>query len=410
MPGDDALPKSSTAPMVPTFENEVEQNARSNSNSTSESIRCESSCCNLGLSDGHCSGRSSLTSNESNDGKQFTLENRGITYTIHGVIARGGFGEVLQAESSLGDQVAIKVCAKEVEGSHPQRVLDVITTELWALSLTTDKRQPFLTQALASFEDNNNVYFVMRLYATDLYSIIQEGIKFNKMQFKVLACELLLGLEELHKLHFVHRDLKPRNILLTPEGHLAVADFGLGEWFLHKLDAHSHMHDTVGTTGYHAPEVLGKYAYDHRVDMWGFGIILFELYTGKDCITGNTKDEIRHKTKWAPMTIQDTITAEIDDPALVELLMYAMSGYPHLRPSWEEFRTFTFFDDVDWEAIKSRSSPVDMFKPDMAPVAPRSSYSNDDVKAVDEDTFPELDHFELRDDLRCDNQHGRAAL
>lgn len=52
-----------------------------------------------------------------------------------------------------------------------------------------------------------------------------------------------------------------------------------------------------------------------------------------------------------------------------------------------------------------------MFKPDMAPVAPRCPYSSDDVKAADgEDEWPKLDHFELPEHLRCDDQHGRVAL
>lgn len=109
------------------------------------------------------------------------------------------------------------------------------------------------------------------------------GVKFTPEQLKVLACELLLGLEALHELHVVHRDLKPENILMSPEGHLAVADYGLAEVFDDKLDDHSRMDEFCGTPGYFAPEILELSEYTPAIDTWGFGIILFELYTGKVC-------------------------------------------------------------------------------------------------------------------------------
>lgn len=168
MPVDKASPKSSISPVHPIFRNPFWQDHGRDSHpsySTSASSDSESvystSSWNFD-SDAGCSRRSSLTSNESGDPEQqFTLENSGVVYTIHGIIARGGFGEVLQAESSLGDQVAIKVCAKAVEGRSLESVNDAIATEMVALKATTSKPQPFLTQPLASFQDKNNVYFVM---------------------------------------------------------------------------------------------------------------------------------------------------------------------------------------------------------------------------------------------------------
>lgn len=168
MPIDKASSKSFVAPIHPIFRNpfwqelgrESHASYSTSASSDSESVYSTSSW-NFDT-DVDYSRRSSLTSNESGDSeKQLTLENSGVVYTIQGIIARGGFGEVLQAESSLGDQVAIKVCAKVVEGRSSKSVNDTIATEMGALRATTWKPQPFLTQPLASFQDANNVYFVM---------------------------------------------------------------------------------------------------------------------------------------------------------------------------------------------------------------------------------------------------------
>ncbi|KZP24131.1 kinase-like protein [Athelia psychrophila] len=284
-----------------------------------------------------------------------------------------------------------------------------LALELLVLELASQKRQPFLTQALATFQDEDNIYFVMRLYPADLWQVVYlEGVQFTPEQFKVLACELMLGIEALHKLHVVHRDLKLDNILLTPEGHLAVADYGEAEVFpTRRLNECSFMTGIRGTYGYMAPEILEGVAYTPAVDVWGFGIILFELYTGKRCIPGDTEEEARIMNTEMPYTMHERIPVEIDDPKLAEVLAFALALNPKHRASWQDFRSFAFFADVDWEAVKSRNCPVDMFKPTMGPLAPISDSTTPIADARKCASFSEEDFFNLGDDLRLDYGHGR---
>ena len=65
---------------------------------------------------------------------------------------------------------------------------------------------------------------------------------------------------------------------MTPEGHLAIADYGLA---VTGVDDNTRMHDVCGTPGYTAPEMVEHDEYGLALDIWGFGIILFEMYTGK---------------------------------------------------------------------------------------------------------------------------------
>ncbi|KZP25391.1 kinase-like protein, partial [Athelia psychrophila] len=101
----------------------------------------------------------------------------------------------------------------------------------------------------------------------------------NHQHVKLFAAELLLGLKALHNLSIVHRDLKPDNILITSSGHIAVADFGLAKHF--PAGAEMAMSECLGTYGYYAPEVMGTGGYTEAVDIWGYGIILYEMLLGR---------------------------------------------------------------------------------------------------------------------------------
>lgn len=89
----------------------------------------------------------------------------------------------------------------------------------------------------------------------------------------------------LDDLHIVHRDLKPDNILISPNGHVAIADFGFAKMFSKATWPSARMHQAMGTCGYIAPEMfdehIGEIGYTSAVDTWAFGVILFEMFLGK---------------------------------------------------------------------------------------------------------------------------------
>ena len=99
-----------------------------------------------------------------------------------------------------------------------------------------------------------------------IYPIIYVNQRsFNVDRARFYAAEILAGLEHLHKLRIVYRDLKPENVLLDSEGHCRLNDMGLakvirGRWTRGK----------AGTPGYWAPEIINKREYDFSVDLWEF--------------------------------------------------------------------------------------------------------------------------------------------
>uniref|UniRef100_A0A9J8A1F1 Ribosomal protein S6 kinase related b n=1 Tax=Cyprinus carpio carpio TaxID=630221 RepID=A0A9J8A1F1_CYPCA len=104
--------------------------------------------------------------------------------------------------------------------------------------------------------------------------------QFGEDVVKVFAAELGSALGFLHDCAVIHRDVKMENVLLTDQGHLRLADFGLSR----RLERGGRAFTICGTIQYMAPEVLSGGPYNHAADWWSLGILLFALATGKMCL------------------------------------------------------------------------------------------------------------------------------
>jgi protein kinase A len=87
---------------------------------------------------------------------------------------------------------------------------------------------------------------------------------------------MFLGLSFLHSLGIVYRDLKPENVLFTSTGHIKIGDLG----FAKMLNPGQKTTSFCGTPSYLAPELLERKPYDHAVDWWTFGVLIFQLCSG----------------------------------------------------------------------------------------------------------------------------------
>ncbi|KAJ7184604.1 kinase-like domain-containing protein [Mycena filopes] len=209
--------------------------------------------------------------------------------------------------------VAIKVISKSIAAYHicvnPQKkawsnmvpTAQTINSETGILRgfasarMTKDggwrcRRSAFLTPLLRAFEDERNVYLVMRLYpetmARRLSNLAQAGESLRVDEIRLYGAELVCALKELHEEHHaIHRDLKFDNILISPSGHVSLADFGLsvqqvpaGRGKLSDLKV-----PKAGTTPYLAPEVFSRTRSTFcgtALDIWALGMLLLELFEG----------------------------------------------------------------------------------------------------------------------------------
>lgn len=127
----------------------------------------------------------------------------------------------------------------------------------------------------------NDFFIVMEYCDTDLKTFIQRTGTVGAGVLRCFVCQMLRGLRFLHGAGVVHRDLKPSNILLTRDGCLKIADFGLAR----RID--DHMTNLVVTLWYRPVEVLlGSEEYTASADMWSVGCVVGEMFLGRPVVPG----------------------------------------------------------------------------------------------------------------------------
>jgi Tol biopolymer transport system component len=241
-------------------------------------------------------------------------------YRITARIGAGGMGEVYRArDETLDRDVAIKVLPSEVT-SDPVRVARFEREAKLLASLN----HPNVASIYGFEEADTRRFLVLELVeGEDLSERIKRG-PVPVDEAIPIARQIAEALEEAHEKGIVHRDLKPGNVKLTPDGEVKVLDFGLAKaWTVDPGSGSapdlSHS-PTLARTGTQAGVILGTAPYmspeqargkrvDKRTDVWAFGVVLFEMLTGRRLFTGETVTDVLVAvltTEIQPGTLPDT--------------------------------------------------------------------------------------------------------
>ena len=218
-------------------------------------------------------------------GSTFLLDER---YEIIDTIGSGAYGVVVSArDSKTGQMCAIKKIEKAFEHStYTKRTL----RELKIMRLLTHDNLLTIKniQLPKSREDFDEIYVISELMETDLSSIIKSPQPLSDEHAQFFLYQILRGLKYMHSACILHRDLKPRNILINSNCDLKICDFGLARPFINEMKVTStQMTDYVATRWYRAPEVLLTYKkYTAAMDMWSIGCIFAELLLRKPLFPG----------------------------------------------------------------------------------------------------------------------------
>ncbi|UYV81221.1 hypothetical protein LAZ67_20000377 [Cordylochernes scorpioides] len=165
---------------------------------------------------------------------------------------------------------------------------------------------------------------------------------------KNIVYQIVEGLDYLVKKSIVHCDLKPANILMTHNGEIKIADFGLTRK-LTKEENFTSTYYNVVTLWYRAPEILNQQPYSFGIDMWSLGLIIAELWLRKPLLKSKNEKEqkIIIQNLWTPGSNQfiDNVLTNIDSPAF-KLVKQLLQIDPSKRSTIEDVKKSEFLEMI----------------------------------------------------------------
>jgi len=329
------------------------------------------------------------------------------------VIGKGAFGEVrLVQKRDTGHVYAMKVLRKSAmvekeQVAHVRAERDILV----------EADHQWVVKMFYSFQDAVNLYLIMEfLPGGDMMTLLIKKDKLSEECTQLYIGETALAIEYIHKLGFIHRDIKPDNLLLDSSGHIKLTDFGLctGLKKSHRTDFYKNLshaaiklsdfsgtggpmdskrraeswkknrrqlaYSTVGTPDYIAPEVFQNTGYTSSCDWWSLGVIMFEMLIGYAPFCSEHPTETYKKI----MSWKEHLVFPPDVPiseAAKNTIKRFMNDEKNRIRSLEDVKACEFFTRpvaVDWEHIRERPPAIHV-----------------EVKSIDDtsnfDDFPDVD-------------------
>jgi protein-serine/threonine kinase len=288
-------------------------------------------------------------------------------------LGKGDVGTVFLVKENNGDKVyALKVLKKQevIKRKKEKRVY----TERKILELADC---PYIVRLEKSFQSKSYLYFVLEYCpGGDLFRVLQKQPhkRLPETVARFYAAEILLSLDYLHShLGSVYRDLKPENVLIRANGHLALADFDLSTSpFMITLSKNSsrqkganvekrQRHTSfVGTEEYISPELLSGGLYSGAVDWWTFGILVFEMLYGKTPFASDNKQQTFARISAAKLDIPAE-PADIS-PQAKDLLRKLLKQNPHHRlgssAGADDLKRHRWFSAIKFDTLLEETPPL----------------------------------------------------
>jgi len=270
--------------------------------------------------------------------------------------------------------------------------------------LSVFKHTPFITRPLLNFhskedptgihtiksggkDGNENLkggYFHIVMEAClggSLKYQIEKNNGFDEDTAKYYAAEILIALNKMHSREIVYRDLKPENVLLRKDGHSVLADMGTAE----KMKNGKMKKRRIGTPFYWAPEVAGKKEYNERCDIFTWGIVIWEMITGKNPY--KTLAEEKNIDGAKVMKMQPAFSKAFSKELKKLLEKVLEIDQDERLTDIPTIMNHEWFEGIDWNDIKNYTAepPVE---PDEGSV---NFLKEDDIPEMKDDGWPDLE-------------------
>ena len=225
-----------------------------------------------------------------------------LHYEILQKLGEGGMGIVYLAQDTrLNRKVALKFLPRRISSNELERKRFEIEAQAAA-----GLNHPNIAQVYA-IEELDDELFISLEYVDgrELKDCIEDGELTPEEKSKI-SVQIAGALKAAHDKGIIHRDIKSRNIMLDAGGNIKVMDFGLAR--LDGSDGITKTGTTLGTTAYMAPEQLRGEKADTRSDIWSYGVVLYELFTGHMPFSGLHEPAVMYSiTEEEPTEIDSSV-------------------------------------------------------------------------------------------------------
>lgn len=305
------------------------------------------------------------------------------------VLGKGCAGKVLLVRhKGTKGLYAMKSIHKRHVLAH-QELSHTITEQAVLKRMASEQTDPFVVKLWWSFHDAASLYLVMDFQAGgDLATQLTRWGRLGRDRARFYAAEIAEGVEGLHRIGVIYRDLKPENVLINANGHVVLSDFGLSKGFWltpgekeepeitgtlranppHWLLAGEEIpglagrkngrpglrdprHTTTtfcGTAEYLAPEVIMGQPYSYEVDWWSFGTMLYEMLMGITPFWAENHADMYARVLHDPLVFPEDRVLDKDTKSILRGLL---QRDPLLRIQEPRLKKHAYFSAVDWSCI-----------------------------------------------------------